>query len=175
MKEKLKQLSDYEWILEKDVRPKMNVKAKVIGNKKVVDGMEDDAIQQLTNVATLPGVIEPVIGLPDMHWGYGLPMGAVSAFDAESGVISSGLCGFDINCGVNVIRTSLTYEEVKPKINDLISQLFKSVPCGVGAKGRLKLTYEQLDDVLSRGVDWAIENGYGTNEDKEHTEEKNFR
>ena len=99
IKEKLKQNSTYEWELGKDVRPRMNVKAIIIGNKKIVDGIEDAAVQQLTNVACLPGVIEPVIGLSDMHWGYGLPMGAVSAFDSESGVISSGLCGFDINCG----------------------------------------------------------------------------
>ena len=138
MKEKLKQLSPYEWELDKNVRPKMNVKANIIGNKKVVNVLEDAAIEQLTNVACLPGVIEPVIGLPDMHWGYGLPMGAVSAFDFENGIISSGLCGFDINCGVNSIRTNLTYDKIKPKLNELISALFKNIPCGVGAKGRLK-------------------------------------
>jgi len=172
MKEKLKRLNEYEWELDKNVRPKMNVKAKVIGNKKVVDGLESAAIEQLTNVACLPGVIEPVIGLPDMHWGYGLPMGAVSAFDFEKGIISSGLCGFDINCGVNSIRTNLDYNQVKPKLNELIQTLFKNIPCGVGAKGRLKLTHDQLDQVLTRGIDWAIENGYGTKEDKEHMEEK---
>ncbi len=149
----------------------MNVKAKIIGNKKVVNSLEEAAIEQLTNVATLPGVIEPVIGLPDMHWGYGLPMGAVSAFDFENGIISSGLCGFDINCGVNSIRTNLTFEKVKPKLNELVSSLFKSVPCGVGAKGRLKLSYDQLDQVLARGINWAIENGYGVSKDREHMEE----
>ncbi len=172
MKEKLKQVSAYEWELDKNVRPKMNVKAKIIGNKKVVNILEDAAIEQLTNVACLPGVIEPVIGLPDMHWGYGLPMGAVSAFDFERGIISSGLCGFDINCGVNSIRTNLTYDQVKPKLNELISNIFKAVPCGVGAKGKLKLTNEQLDQVLVRGVEWTIENGYGVLKDKEHMEEK---
>jgi tRNA-splicing ligase RtcB len=172
MKEKLRQISPYEWELEKNARPRMNVKAKVIGNKKVVDALENAAIEQLTNVSTLPGVIEPVIGLPDMHWGYGLPMGAVSAFDSEKGIISSGLCGFDINCGVNSIRTNLTYDEVKPKLNELVSNLFRNIPCGVGAKGKLKLSYDQLDQVLTRGVDWAIENGFGTKEDKGHMEEK---
>ncbi|MEE9322939.1 MAG: RtcB family protein [Candidatus Aenigmarchaeota archaeon] len=171
MKVKLKQLSPYEWELDKNVRPRMNVKAKIIGNKKVVNVLEDAAVEQLTNVACLPGAIEPVIGLPDMHWGYGLPMGAVSAFDFEKGVISSGLCGFDINCGVNSIRTSLTYDKIRPKLNELISTLFKNIPCGVGAKGKLKLSYDQLDQVLTRGIDWAIENGYGTKEDKEHMEE----
>jgi len=172
MKEKLKQISPYEWELEKNVRSKMNVKAKIIGNRKVIDGLENAAVEQLTNVACLPGVIEPVIGLPDMHWGYGLPMGAVSAFDFEDGIISSGLCGFDINCGVNSIRTNLTYSELKPKLNELISSLFKKIPCGVGAKGTLKLTNDQLDQVLTRGVNWAIENGYGIADDKEHMEER---
>lgn len=172
MKEKLKKVSPYEWELGRDARPRMNVEAKIVGNKKVIDDVEDAAVEQLTNVACLPGVMEPVIGLPDMHWGYGLPMGAVSAFDSEEGVISAGLCGFDINCGINSIRTNLTYDELKPKIGELISALFKAVPCGVGAKGRLKLTRDQLDQVLLRGVDWAIENGYGTKQDKKHTEEE---
>ena len=116
--------------------------------------------------------MEPVIGLPDMHWGYGLPMGAVSAFDFEDGIISSGLCGFDINCGVNSIRTNLTYDEVRPKLNELISSLFNAIPCGVGAKGKLKLTNDQLNQVLVGGVDWAIEKGYGTMKDKENMEER---
>ena len=171
MKEKLKQISPYEWELDKNVRPRMNVKAKIIANKRVVDAIEDDAVQQLTNVACLPGVIEPVIGLPDMHWGYGLPMGAVSAFDIEKGIISSGLCGFDINCGINSIRTNLSYDEVKNKTSELVHELFKNIPCGVGAKGRLKLTFDQLNEVLTKGIDWAIENGYGTKEDKKHIEE----
>ena len=116
MKEKLKKLNDYEWELNKTVRDKMRFKAKIIANTKILQAIEDNAIEQLTNVACLPGVIEPVIGLPDMHWGYGLPMGAVSAFDEKEGIISSGLCGFDINCGVNSIRTNLTYSEIKDKL-----------------------------------------------------------
>ena len=172
MKEKLKQLGEFEWYLPKDVRERMNAGAKIIANKAIVDQVEDDAVKQLTNVACLPGVIEPVVGLPDMHWGYGLPMGAVSAFDAEKGIISAGLCGFDINCGVNSIRTNLTYDEVKAKLKELITALFKTVPCGVGSKGKLKLTPEQLDEVLTRGANWAVENGYGTKDDIEHTEER---
>jgi tRNA-splicing ligase RtcB len=172
MKDKLKQISTYEWEVDKNVRPRMNVKAKIIGNKKIIDGLENAAVEQLTNVACLPGVIEPVIGLPDMHWGYGLPMGAVSAFDFENGIISSGLCGFDINCGVNAIRTDLTYDEVKPKLNELIASLFKAIPCGVGARGKLRLTHEQLDQVLTLGVNWTIENRYGVAEDRHHMEER---
>ncbi len=171
MKEKLQKINDYEWLLPKGVRERMRVSAKIIANKRILDAVEDAAVEQLTNVACLPGVLEPVIGLPDMHWGYGLPMGAVGAFDAEEGVISSGMCGFDINCGINLIRTNLTVEEVKAKMKELVPALFKAIPCGVGAQGKLRLSSSELDEVLVKGIDWAIENGYATNDDKEHTEE----
>ncbi len=99
-------------------------------------------------------------------------MGAVMAFDPEEGMISSGCTGFDINCGVNSIRTNLTYDEVKDKIKELVSALFNAIPCGVGSKGKLRLTPEQLDEVLVRGVNWAVDNGYGVKNDIEQTEEK---
>ena len=171
MKDKLKKLNDFEWLLPKDVRKEMRVDAKIFGNDLVLEALEGDAIAQLTNVACLPGVIEPVVGLPDMHYGYGLPMGAVSAFDAEKGIISAGLCGFDINCGINSIKTNLTADEVKEKMDELIPALFNAIPCGVGAKGKLKLTEEQLEEVLVRGVNWAVENGYGVKEDIPRIEE----
>jgi len=171
MKEKLKQVSDFEWDLPKGARDRMLVGARIIANKAIIDELDDAAVQQLTNVACLPGVIEPVIGLPDMHWGYGLPMGAVSAFDAEKGVISSGLCGFDINCGINSIRTNLTVKDVKPRIKELIEALFKNVPCGVGSKGTLRLGMGKLDEVLTQGMGWAVENGYGVKDDIGSTEE----
>jgi tRNA-splicing ligase RtcB len=107
-----------------------------------------------------------------MHWGYGLPMGVVSAFDSEDGIISSGLCGFDINCGVNAIRTNLPADEVRKKMKPLIDALFKNIPCGVGARGRLKLTPDQLDEVLAKGVGWAVANGYGTKDDIAMTEDR---
>jgi len=172
MKEKLEKINDFEWRLPKTVREGMNVDAKIVASKKMLETIEDEAVEQLTNVAMLPGVVEPVIGLPDMHWGYGLPMGAVSAFDSEKGVISAGLAGFDINCGINLIRTNLTAKEVEDKMEKLVSELFNHIPCGVGSKGKLKLSKEQLDEVLVKGVDWAVANGYGTEDDKNHLEEK---
>ena len=99
-------------------------------------------------------------------------MGAVAAFDAQDGIISSGLCGFDINCGVNSIRTSLTADEVKEKIKQLVDALYNSVPCGVGSKGKLRLEGDELDEVLVRGCDWAVEKGYGTKKDLENMEER---
>ncbi|MBR9691367.1 RtcB family protein [Candidatus Woesearchaeota archaeon] len=170
MKEKLKQISEYEWMLPKE--GKMNVSGLIIGNKAIIDGMEDDMIGQIVNVTQMPGIIEPVIALPDAHFGYGLPMGSVAAFDAEKGVISAGLCGFDINCGINSIRTNLTAEEVVEKMDELISALFDAIPCGVGSKGKLRLDDKQLDEVMVKGAKWAVENGYGVKEDLESLEEK---
>ncbi len=172
MKEKLKRIGDFEWELDENSRERMKAKARIIANDAVMEAIEDDAVQQLTNVATLPGVVSPVVGLPDMHWGYGLPMGAVGAFDSEHGIISAGLCGFDINCGINLIKTDLTSDEVKPKLKELVAELFRNIPAGVGAKGKLKLSEDELKDVLVRGVDWAVEKDYATKEDKERTEEK---
>ncbi len=172
MKEKLERINDYEWHLPKSARKEMRVDAKIVANQKLLNSIEDDAVGQLTNVACLPGVVEPVIGLPDMHWGYGLPMGAVSAFDADEGVISAGLCGFDINCGINLIRTNLTADDVRTKIKELVPALFRNIPCGVGSKGKLRLTPGELDDVLRNGLDWAVEKGYATKEDRAATEEE---
>jgi len=146
MKEKLKQINDYEWQLPKE--GKMNVNGMIIGNKAIIDGLEDDTIGQIMNVTQMPGVLDPVIALPDAHFGYGLPMGSVAAFDAEKGVISAGLCGFDINCGVNSIRTNLAADEVIKKIKELITALFDAVPCGVGSKGKLKLDDDQLNQLV---------------------------
>ena len=171
MKENLKKLNEFEWELDKTVRKEMRVKAKIIANDKIMNAIENEAITQLTNVTCLPGIIEPAIGLPDMHWGYGLPMGAVGAFDAEEGIISAGLCGFDINCGINLIRTNLTLKEVLEKQKELVAALFDKIPCGVGSKGKLRLTKEELNEVLLNGVNWAYDKGYATKKDIQATEE----
>lgn len=172
MKEKLQKLNEYEWLLPKDSRDRMRVAAKIVANEAILRVIEDDAVQQLTNVACLPGVVEPVIGLPDMHWGYGLPMGAVSAFDQNDGIISAGLCGFDINCGINLLTTNLTASEVEEKKKELINLLYQNIPVGVGSKGKLRLAPSELDEVLVKGVDWAVQKGYFTKEDQEHVEER---
>jgi tRNA-splicing ligase RtcB len=171
MKEQMQKLNDYEWLLPKSARKEMRVDGKLIANKVLFDAMEEEAIHQLSNVCCMPGVVSPVVALPDAHVGYGLPMGAVAAFDAKEGVISSGLCGFDINCGINTIRTNLTFKELKEKIDVLIPELFKAVPCGVGSKGRLRLKDNELDEVLTRGINWAVDNGYGVKDDIKHMEE----
>lgn len=172
MKEKLKQLDEYNWWLDKTARDRMNVGAKIVGSKQIINTLEDAAVQQLTNVATLPGIVEPVLAMPDAHWGYGLPMGAVGAFDAEKGVISAGCTGFDINCGVRLLRTALTPKEVKPKLRELMDELFHRVPAGVGSKGKLRLSDGQFTDVVRIGARWAIETGRGVEADLMHCEEQ---
>lgn len=167
----MEKLGPVKWKIPKSFRKEMRADAIVYGNKYIMDQVEDDALNQLTNVACLPGVVNPVIGAPDIHFGYGLPMGAVGAFDKEEGVISAGCTGFDINCGIRMIKTNLEKEEVLKRIRILIDVLFRNVPCGVGAKGKLKLNYSQLDDVLVNGAKWAMENGYATKKDLEHLEE----
>jgi len=171
MKEKLKQLSEFKWLIPKGVRPAMRVNAIFYASKSLLDSAEDTAIEQLTNVACLPGVLEPVLGMPDMHWGYGLPMGAVGAFDENEGIISSGCTGYDINCGVHMLRTNLTADEVKPRIKKLIDTLFNNIPCGVGAKSKLRLSHAEMDKVFVQGARWAVEHGYGIEEDLERIEE----
>ena len=171
MKEKLKQLDEYWWELDKSSRQGMNVNARILANKPILEGIEDDAVHQLTNVACLPGIVEPVLGMPDMHFGYGLPMGAVAAFDEEKGIISAGLCGFDINCGINLIRTNLTAKDVKEKQKEIINALYDAVPVGVGSKGKLSLSPGELDEVLTHGLKWAVEHGYGIEDDVKRTEE----
>lgn len=172
MKEKLKSVGTSIWELDKSARKEMKVNARIIANQKILNEIEDEAIKQLTNVACLPGVIEPVLGLSDMHWGYGLPMGAVAAFDNKEGIISAGLCGFDINCGINAIRTNLTYNQVKEKQDELVKELFRNIPCGVGSKGKLNIKGNEQDELLKRGVNWAVEQGYGTKNDVKNMEEE---
>jgi tRNA-splicing ligase RtcB len=171
MKEKLQKLNDYEWVLPKSAREGMRVDAKIFANQAIMDVMEDEAIQQLTNVAMLPGVVEPVCAMPDAHIGYGLPMGAVGAFDDQEGVISSGCTGFDINCGINMIRTNMHASDVQEKMRELIAELFRKVPCGVGSKGALRVDNNQLERVMTDGCRWCVKNGYGVEEDLKNTEE----
>ena len=149
----------------------MLVDAKIFANQAVMDVMEDDAIKQLSNVAMLPGVVAPVCAMPDAHIGYGLPMGAIGAFDEQEGVISSGCTGFDINCGINMINTNLPVSQVQEKMREITATLFRNIPCGVGSKGKLRLQRDELDEVLIHGCDWAVKNGYGTKQDIAHTEE----
>lgn len=133
---------------------------------------EDQSLQQVMNVAHLPGIVPSSLAMPDIHWGYGFPIGGVAAMDAEEGVVSPGGVGYDINCGVRMLRTDLTREDVTPRLQDLVAQMFKQVPTGVGAHRRdLTLSPKDLRGVLAEGAAWAVKRGFGRASDLEHIEE----
>lgn len=174
----LKKVSDYEWELPQ--QGDMRVPGKVYGNKQIIDhliadvkkGKEWNALVQIANVACLPGIQKASIALSDVHPGYGFPIGGVAAFDPEeNGVICMGGIGFDINCGVVTIKTDLERKDVEKKAKELLDVLFKKVPAGLGSTGEIKLTPKQLDEVLIGGAQWAVEKGYGREEDLEFIEE----
>lgn len=166
----IKQVGEAVWEMEKE--GKMRVPALIFGTQKVMEKMKGDrTLMQLQNVASLEGIISHAMVMPDGHEGYGFPIGGVAAFDSEEGIISPGGIGYDINCGVRLVRTGLTVEQVRPKIKQLADRLFTNVPSGVGSEGKLRLTHEELDRVATEGVEWAVGKGFGRKEDLERTEE----
>ncbi len=168
----LKKLNDYAWEISKDYRSGMNVPGRVYADSSLLEKMSQDlTLQQCANVAHLPGILRYSIVMPDGHQGYGFPIGGVAAFDAEDGVISPGGVGYDINCGVRLMLTNLDLKDVKPLLGKLIDTLFDMVPSGLGSKGGIRLTTSELNDVLDRGVEWAIEKGYAIPEDARRCEE----
>ncbi|MFH1195294.1 MAG: RtcB family protein [bacterium] len=135
-------------------------------------GLADESLKQVVNVAHLPGIQKYSLAMPDIHWGYGFPIGGVAATDFENGVISPGGVGYDINCGVRLARTSLEYTVVENRISKLIENLFHNIPTGIGSSGAIKkLSAKEIKNILVKGSKWAVENGYGTDEDIESTEE----
>jgi len=172
MKFGMQKVGDVEYRIEKTARPGMRVPVTIYANETLIAKMETDrTIDQAVNVAHLPGIEKHAIVLPDGHEGYGFPIGGVAATNFETGVISPGGVGYDINCGVRLIRTNLTEEEVRPKLRELIKEMYRSVPSGLGNVGALNLSNQQLDSVLSDGVKWALNNGYGRSSDLEFCEE----
>jgi tRNA-splicing ligase RtcB len=167
-----KKIGDREYIIEPDSANQMKVPVRIFADEKLLAKMMTDrTIWQATNVASIPGIVSHTVVLPDGHEGYGFPVGCVAAMDAEEGMISPGGVGYDINCGVRLVRTNLTEQDVRPKIKDIVTDLFSSIPSGVGSKGAVRLNPSQLDEVLVRGVQWAVDNNYGNPEDAEVCEE----
>lgn len=167
----MKKIQDGVWEIPRSEKEGMRVPARILASDKLMEIMDKGVFNQITNVATLPGIQKHALCMPDGHWGYGFPIGGVAAFSTQDGVISPGGIGFDINCGVRLIRTDLTVEEVKPKMTALMDTLFKAVPAGVGSSGIVKLNSETFKQVMRKGVDWCIENGYGWQEDADRIEE----
>ena len=166
----IKKINDFIWVIEKS--KSMNVDVRIFSSEKLIEKMKEDrTFLQASNMSCLPGVLNPVVVCPDAHEGYGACIGGVSAMDLDKGVISPGEIGYDINCSVRLLKTNLKIEDIKMKKKEVIDKLFKDVPSGVGEKGRIKLSKEELDEVLINGAQWAVEKGYGEKDDWKHTEE----
>ena len=168
----LEKIDEYRWRIPKNYKTGMRVPGIIYADEAMVKQIrEEQALEQVANVAFLPGIVDYSLAMPDIHWGYGFPIGGVAAMRTNDGVISPGGVGFDINCGVRLLRTNLTEGEVHPKIKELMDALYNSVPSGVGSKGKIRLKAKELDEVLVKGSRWAVEKGYGRPEDLEATEE----
>src|SRR3984893_7229010 len=169
-----KQVSDVIWEVPTSYKEGMNVPARIYATRKLLEEMDNGVLEQVTNVASLPGIVKYSYAMADAHWGYGFPIGGVAAFDPEKGVISPGGIGFDVNCGMRLIRTNLRFAEVKPKVKELIDLLFRLVPAGVGVKGSVRVTQPQFEEIMRWGVKWCAENGYGWKDDVEKIEEGGY-
>jgi tRNA-splicing ligase RtcB len=161
----------FEWEVPKGFVPNMRVPGRFFLSDALMETLEEGAVQQLANVATMPGIVKNSLAMPDIHWGYGFPIGGVAAFDREEGVISPGGVGFDINCGVRLLSTPLRAEEVSNR-RELIERLFHAVPTGVGAKSSLRLSSKELEGMLLKGSAWAVDHGYGNAKDIIRCEEQ---
>ncbi len=151
----------------------MRVDGVIYADARLLDDIKaDQAPEQVANVATLPGIVGQSMAMPDIHWGYGFPIGGVAAFDAREGVISPGGVGYDINCGVRLLRTQLMAAELKPEVLErLVQTIYQNVPSGVGSTGKIRISQQTVAEVLTHGARWAVDNGYGFEEDLEYTEE----
>ncbi|MCK5091580.1 MAG: RtcB family protein, partial [Gammaproteobacteria bacterium] len=167
---RLQRVSDYQWRI--DPSGEMRVPAIIFASEDLIRDMDEKVYVQVTNVAKLPGIVEASYAMPDAHWGYGFPIGGVAAFDPDQGgVISAGGVGFDISCGVRTLHTSLTPEQVMSAQMELADVLYHKIPAGLGSTGLIHLNPKQMDEMLSGGARWAVEQGYGDKQDLERTEE----
>ena len=171
MPNKLQKLDDYRWLLPQDYKPGMRVPGIIYASDALMENIKkDESVEQVANAAMLPGIVKASLAMPDMHFGYGLPIGGVVATDAKDGVITPGGVGFDINCGVRMLRTNLSRADVKDKIRALVEGLYASIPTGVGARGELRLSRSDFNRMLVQGARWAVDNGYGSRDDLERIE-----
>jgi tRNA-splicing ligase RtcB len=165
-----RQRDENTWVIP--ATGKMRVPAIIFADRTLIEAMDDKVYQQLTNVATLPGIVDYAYAMPDAHWGYGFPIGGVAAFDPDAGgVVSAGGVGFDISCGVRCLHTGLGADDITLTREQLADELFRRVPAGVGSTGRIHLKSEAMDDMLRGGAQWAVKQGYGLAEDLERIEE----
>ncbi|MGY5152234.1 MAG: RtcB family protein [Candidatus Nitrosopumilus sp. bin_6a] len=167
-----RKIGENQYQIDADSNLGMKVPVRIYADEALMQKMlSDRTIMQARNVASIPGIVGHSVVLPDGHEGYGFPVGGVAAMDAEEGMISPGGVGYDINCGVRLLRSNLTEDLVRSKLKELVTDLFSSIPSGVGSKGAVKLTHSELDEVLVKGVNWAIDHGYGSSHDADVCEE----
>ncbi len=165
-------IDDYRWEIPTSYKVGMSVPGLIFASEAMLNQIwGEQAVEQVANVAFLPGIVGHSLAMPDIHWGYGFPIGGVAGTRVNDGVVSPGGVGFDINCGVRLLRTNLTEEDVRPKIERLVAELFVNIPSGVGSTGKLKVSEKELDAVMVQGSRWAVSKGYGDAEDIILTEE----
>lgn len=170
----LERIDDSRLLIPKSYNPKMRVDGVIYADANLLEDIkQDQAPEQVANVATLPGIVGHSLAMPDIHWGYGFPIGGVAAFALGDGVVSPGGVGYDINCGVRLLRTGLERSDLTAELlHRLVGAIFDSVPSGVGSKGKLRVSQQTVQQVLTRGASWAVAQGYGTEDDLEYTEER---
>jgi len=170
MSVKVQQIDPWRWRIPREGA--MRTEGLVFANAEMIERLQrEQALEQVRNVATLPGIVGPSLAMPDIHWGYGFPIGGVAAFDSEAGVVSPGGVGYDINCGVRLLRSALTRKELAPQMQKLADALYRNVPAGVGSERRdLRLTLNEEKQVLEKGAGWAVGKGFGSAADLEHIE-----
>lgn len=167
---KLKKIDNYRWEVPK--AGAMRVPGLIFSSESLLEALHgDESVNQVANVAQLPGIVKYALAMPDMHWGYGFPIGGVAAFDMKDGIISPGGVGYDINCGCRLMTSALSIADVRPRLKELVTALFQNIPSGVGSTGQTKLTVPEEKKVLVNGTRWAVRNGYGEAADIEHTED----
>jgi len=171
MKIKVEKLDDYRWLIPQTGT--MRVPGLVFADSDLMKSIQDDqSLTQVANVATLPGIVGHSLAMPDIHWGYGFPIGGVAAFDLNKGIVSPGGVGYDINCGCRLMTTVLRADEIRPLIREMVSVLFKNIPSGVGSTGIVHLSKSKETEVAVKGAAWAVKMGFGTAEDLERTEDR---
>jgi tRNA-splicing ligase RtcB (3'-phosphate/5'-hydroxy nucleic acid ligase) len=171
-KNQLRKLDRYRWLVPRSTRPGMLTDALIYADEQLLENILGDlSIEQAMNVACLPGIVGRSLAMPDIHQGYGFPIGGVAAMDSHHGVISPGGVGFDINCGVRLLATTLNRDDVAPKLRELVNQLFRDVPSGTGSEGTVPCSFKELDGVLDRGAQWVVEREFGEPADLEFCEE----
>ncbi|MGQ9746282.1 MAG: RtcB family protein [Candidatus Caldatribacteriaceae bacterium] len=170
----LKKVDNWRWLIPREYKKEMLTEGIIYASERMIQSIrKDQAPEQVANVACLPGIVGRSMAMPDIHWGYGFPIGGVAATDIESGgVISPGGVGFDINCGVRLVRTNLTEEEIRPHLEKLLGVLFRNIPSGVGSEGRISFNVNDLKKVMREGARFIIKRGFGFPEDQEYTEEE---